>query len=477
MKRRVDPDRRDARRHRPLHRVHRLEDRRRQDGRRPPRRRPRRTSSAAVAIMVVTVLPMAWRWQKLLAGRGIHDRLGWLTRAYFTAYTAGQVLPTSIGGDAMRIFETTRRHPGQGGPIAGSVLLERALGGAATLALAGDRASCSRSATTTSAPTSGSSSASWSRPSSSASCSSRAGCGGRSRWTVPLLRRARLEKPLRAVYEGIHAYRGHPWLLRRRAACSRSRSRRCACSRSGWPAKSVGVDLSPRVYYVMGPLLFLVMLVPFTINGLAVREAFFVSFLTKLGVERGRRVRDRLPLLRRHDRALAAGRGDPRLGGAARHGAAAARPLAVADVTAVTVTYNGLPWIEQCLESLRGHRDGPRRPRLDRRDARARPRAVPGGAGDRAGEHRATAAGLNAGFRAASARYYLADQLRRLGRRRRGRAARRLRRRAPRGRGRRPAARATRTARSSARCAASRRPGGSRPSTSSCASSRRARAR
>ena len=39
-----------------------------------------------------------------------------------------------------------------------------------------------------------------------------------------------------------------------------------------------------RVYYVMGPLLFLVMLVPFTLNGLAVREAFFVSFLGSLGV-------------------------------------------------------------------------------------------------------------------------------------------------------------------------------------------------
>jgi hypothetical protein len=34
----------------------------------------------------------------------------------------------------------------------------------------------------------------------------------------------------------------------------------------------------------MGPILFLVMLVPFTINGLAVREAFFVSFLGDLGV-------------------------------------------------------------------------------------------------------------------------------------------------------------------------------------------------
>jgi hypothetical protein len=48
--------------------------------------------------------------------------------------------------------------------------------------------------------------------------------------------------------------------------------------------KAVGIDISPRVYYVMGPLLFLVMLVPFTINGLAVREAFFVSFLGNVAV-------------------------------------------------------------------------------------------------------------------------------------------------------------------------------------------------
>ena len=33
-------------------------------------------------------------------------------------------------------------------------------------------------------------------------------------------------------------------------------------------ARPSGVDLSPRIYYVMGPLLFLVMLIPFTINGL-----------------------------------------------------------------------------------------------------------------------------------------------------------------------------------------------------------------
>src|ERR671936_879759 len=73
----------------------------------------------ALAIMVVTVWPMAWRWQRLLRAQGIDDRLPWLTRAYFVAYTAGQVLPTSIGGDAARISETARLHQGHGGVVAG----------------------------------------------------------------------------------------------------------------------------------------------------------------------------------------------------------------------------------------------------------------------------------------------------------------------------------------------------------------------
>ena len=67
----------------------------------------------------------------------MHERVPWLTRTYFVSYAVGQVLPTSVGGDASRIFETSRRHPGQITPITGSVLLERALGGAVTLVLAG----------------------------------------------------------------------------------------------------------------------------------------------------------------------------------------------------------------------------------------------------------------------------------------------------------------------------------------------------
>jgi len=49
--------------------------------------------------------------------------------------------------------------------------------------------------------------------------------------------------------------------------------------------RAAHVPLSAVPYFVMGPLLFLVMLVPFTINGFAIRESFFVSFLTQLGID------------------------------------------------------------------------------------------------------------------------------------------------------------------------------------------------
>src|SRR5207244_684598 len=91
--------------------------------------------AAAVAIMVLTVPVLAARWGRLLRAHGIAERLPWLTRAYFVAYTAGQVLPTSIGGDAVRIMETSRRHSGRTAVVTGTVLLERGLGGATTVVL------------------------------------------------------------------------------------------------------------------------------------------------------------------------------------------------------------------------------------------------------------------------------------------------------------------------------------------------------
>jgi len=236
----------------------------------------------AVAIMVLSVWPMAWRWQRLLAAKGIRDGLTWLVRAYFVAYAGGQVLPTAVGGDAVRIYETSRRHPGNGGPVAASVLLERALGGAATLTLAAVGFALAIGHYNVGAYL-------WVEGAFVVATLVLAVLLFSRRlrpWlarAVPLLRAVRVERPVRAVYEGIHSYRGNVRLLVGVFALTLviQSVRVLAIWMAG---KAVGVELSPRPYYVMGPLLFLVLLVPFTVNGLAVRESFFVSFLGQLGV-------------------------------------------------------------------------------------------------------------------------------------------------------------------------------------------------
>src|SRR2546423_2477226 len=74
---------------------------------------------ASLAIMIVTVWPMAWRWQRLLRAKGIEDRLPWLVRAYFVSYMVGQVLPTSVGGGASPVYETARPPPRKSRPLPG----------------------------------------------------------------------------------------------------------------------------------------------------------------------------------------------------------------------------------------------------------------------------------------------------------------------------------------------------------------------
>jgi uncharacterized protein (TIRG00374 family) len=237
---------------------------------------------AALAIMVGSVWPMAWRWQRLLAARGVHEALPWLVRTYFVGYAAGQVLPTALGGDASRIYETVRKHEGSGGAAAGTVLLERALGGAATLTLAvvGFALAVGRYSV---------GGYLWVELAfvvltivlAVVLFSTR--MHGPLRRVRPLLRAARVERPLREVYLSLHSFRNDAgllaWMFALTLAVQAVRVLAIWCS-----GKAVGVDLSPRPYYVMGPLLFLVALVPFTVNGLAVRESFFVSFLGALGI-------------------------------------------------------------------------------------------------------------------------------------------------------------------------------------------------
>jgi glycosyltransferase 2 family protein len=240
----------------------------------------------SLAIWVVSVWPLAWRWRRLLAASGVRERLNWLVRATFVSYGAAQVLPTSLGGDASRIYETTRRHPGLRGPVAGTVLLERALGGAATLLLAALGFALAVGHYSVGGYL-------WvelafvvlSVVGAFVLFSTR--LHPVLRRLRPVLRLLRIEAVMREVYLALHSYRTRIGLLA--GVFALTVAVQAVRVLAIWSAgKAVGVDLSPRPYYVMGPLLFLVMLVPFTINGLAVRESFFVSFLGALGVSADR---------------------------------------------------------------------------------------------------------------------------------------------------------------------------------------------
>jgi glycosyltransferase 2 family protein len=238
----------------------------------------------ALAIMLGGVPPMAYRWKKLLEARGIREGFAWVNRTYLVSYTAGQVLPSAVGGDAYRIYETARRHPGRLGDMTAIVLLERALGGVATLVLAAIGFALAIGRYDVGAYL-------WIEALFVVGTLVLAvmffsrSARGLLRRVVPLLRTLRLERPLRALYEGVHFFRDHvrlmAWISLLTLGVQAVRVL------SIWMAgRAVGVDLSPRPYYVMGPLLFLVLIVPFTVNGIAVREAFFVSFLGQLGVEK-----------------------------------------------------------------------------------------------------------------------------------------------------------------------------------------------
>ncbi|MEP6813497.1 MAG: lysylphosphatidylglycerol synthase transmembrane domain-containing protein [Actinomycetota bacterium] len=235
----------------------------------------------AFATLLATLPPITWRWQRLLRAGGVEASFGSLLRANVIAYAAGQVLPTAVGGDATRIYETTRRNGGAGGAVAGSVVLERALGACATLILAALGFVLAIGRYPVGAYV-------W------LECVfafgtlvvgilffSRTLRAPLAR-VVPLLRVVRLDRVLRSVYVAIHAYRAHKRLLVEMLALTLV-VQAVRVLTIWMAAEAAGLRLSPIPFFVMGPLLFLVMLVPFTVNGFAVRETFFVDFLTRLG--------------------------------------------------------------------------------------------------------------------------------------------------------------------------------------------------
>jgi glycosyltransferase 2 family protein len=234
----------------------------------------------AFVLFFSTTWMMAWRWQVLLASKGIQEPLGWLTKLYFIAYAAGQVLPTLIGSDAVRIATHSRRRPNALGEIAGAVLMERVLGAAGTLVMVAGGLALALGR--------------YNDIGELVLLEIVFTAGMIVAFTLLFSRRAnawlqarggdrRLARIFRSLWLALHGYREKPRVLF--LVLAATVGLQFIRILSIWLCgEAVGLDLSPVVYIVMGPLLFLVMLVPFTINGLGVREAFFIAFLTRFDV-------------------------------------------------------------------------------------------------------------------------------------------------------------------------------------------------
>jgi glycosyltransferase 2 family protein len=239
---------------------------------------------AAFLILIATTWLMTWRWYALLAARGVHEPFSWLLGMYFVSYAAGQVLPTAVGGDAVRIIEHARRRPDAKATAAASVFMERTLGSAGTLILlaAGIAVAVGRYDDVGFLIVLEIVFVALMVVLGLLLFSRRLGLALERR-LFPLGRKIKLEKPLQSLYWAMHEYRSAPGVMA--AVLGVTVVSQVMRVIGIWLCgEAVGADVSPVVYVVLGPLLFLVQMIPFTLNGLGVREAFFVLFLSRFDV-------------------------------------------------------------------------------------------------------------------------------------------------------------------------------------------------
>jgi glycosyltransferase 2 family protein len=239
---------------------------------------------AAIAIGVVATAVMALRWHLLLVARGRRDPgLWWLFETYSIALLLGQILPTAVGGDAVRAIDLARR-TGARAEAVSSVLVDRVVGLAALGALAAGGALAGGSGIGRGTAVG--------LGLGVVAVTALAAAALFSRRLQPLLRRfaplaARLhvEAPLRALYQALHAYRGHPGALAWVFVLGVGAQGLRAVS-IGFLARGMGLDLGFATLLVLCPVLFLVTVVPVSLNGIGLREATFVVVLGGAGVAR-----------------------------------------------------------------------------------------------------------------------------------------------------------------------------------------------
>lgn len=90
---------------------------------------------AALVTVILGVVMRSWRWQILLHAIGVRVSLPELTQIYFIGFLFNNLLPSGLGGDAIRMIELNR-HSERGSDAVTSVVVDRFIGLTALQAIA-----------------------------------------------------------------------------------------------------------------------------------------------------------------------------------------------------------------------------------------------------------------------------------------------------------------------------------------------------
>lgn len=237
---------------------------------------------AGLAATAVGIVLSAFRWQAVLAALGLHARVRTLLNHYLAGLFVGNFLPSTIGGDVLRVARQSADNGDRPSTFA-SVVLERLtgwlvlpvitltafvinpglreLGNATLLAFA-------LSVTTLVLLCALLLAAAHPR------------VGGR------LAESEGWQRFLGAVHLGLDRFRRHPLSVVNVLLVGFAYQLAVVLS-AFLAARALGLDLGPTAILAFMPAVAIAQVLPISLGGLGVREGAFVLFLHPLGVERG----------------------------------------------------------------------------------------------------------------------------------------------------------------------------------------------
>jgi len=83
---------------------------------------------AALVLFVFNQLGFTYRWQRLLAAQGVNLGIRYLFKIYLLGFTWNLILPTTVGGDAVKIYRLIQERPDSKAEILAATLTDRVIG-------------------------------------------------------------------------------------------------------------------------------------------------------------------------------------------------------------------------------------------------------------------------------------------------------------------------------------------------------------